>query len=154
MRLSVRSGSLAALLVTMLLAVPTPSARAADDAHLRAIGSLGASHIYTTYGYIGVLADAYVKDVYTAEKVQELMGEVVGIINANLKNLETVKQAGLSDADKQSVDEMIGIYKLLQNQAQTLSEFTKSKDREKAQAFEKTRQEVWPKIAKLLGIEE
>lgn len=154
MRLSVRSGCLVALLLTVWLVAPAQAVRAADDAHLRSIGSLGASHIYTTYGYIGVLADAYVRDVYTAEKVQELMGEVTGIINANLKNLEAVKKAGLSEADAVSVDEMIGIYKLLQVQATTLSEFSKTKDRDKAQAFEKTRQEVWPKIAKLLGIEE
>jgi len=139
----------AALLAALFL---SPAEANAGEAQLRAIGSHGASYIYTTYGYIGVLADAYVKDVYDAEKVEQLMSEVIGIIDANKQNLEAVKAEGLSGDDAESVEEMIQIYALLQSQSEALIKFSKSRDPEAAKTFESTRKAVWPKIAKLLGI--
>ena len=125
-----------------------------NDAQLRSIGSLSASHIYTTYGYIGVLADAYVKDVYPGEKVKVMMSEVINIIDANMKNLQEVKSKGLSENDQKSIDNILEIYTLLKKQATALSKFSENRDRKFAQEFEAARTTVWPKVAKLLGIEQ
>ena len=43
------------------------------DDRLVCIGALAGAHIYTTYGYIGAVADAYSHEVYKVDKVQALI---------------------------------------------------------------------------------
>lgn len=117
------------------------------------IGALGGAHVYTTYAYIGVLADGLSKDLYTAEQTKTLLAEVISVSDSLIKNLTRVRDGGLSEADAASIENMIDIYRLLQDEAKAASAFSESRSVEDAQKFEETRTTVWPKISDLLGLE-
>lgn len=118
------------------------------------IGALGGAHVYTTYAYIGVLADGLSKELYDAEQTKTLLGEVVSVSDSLIKNLGRVRDGGVSEADNQAINNMIDIYKLLQSEAKAAIAFTDSRTAEDAEKFEEARTAVWPKIADLLGLEE
>ena len=127
---------------------------AKTDDRLVCIGALAGAHIYTTYGYVGGVADAYAHDVYKAEKVQDLMKEVVGLADVSIKQLKTVRNGNLAEADKKVLDDVVEVYGLLQEEARALSDYTKSKDKEDLQKFERARIAAWPKIKGVLGIKD
>ena len=156
-----RLTSLVALL--LLLSAP-PALRAAEeqkdkeepktDDRLVCIGALAGAHIYTTYGYVGGVADAYAHDVYKADKVQDLMKEVIGLSDVSVKQLKAVRNGNIVDSDKKVIDDVIEVYGLLSDEARALSDYTKSKDQDDLQKYEKARTTVWPKIKAVLGIKD
>lgn len=117
------------------------------------IGAVGGSHVYTTYAYIGVLADSLSKELYTSEQVQELLNETVAMSDSLLKQMRKVRAGGLSDVDAKAIDNMIQIYVLLQDEARAAAAFAQSRSPEDASRFDKIRTDVWPRIATLLGLE-
>jgi hypothetical protein len=124
------------------------------DERLVCIGALSGAHIYTTYGYIGTVADGYAHDVYKAEKVQELMKEVVGLSEVSMKQLKAVRDGNIVDVDKKVIDDVSEVYGLLQKEAKALSDYTKSKDKDDLAKFEAARTAAWPKIKGVLGIKD
>jgi hypothetical protein len=126
--------------------------QAEEDDRLVAIGALAGAHVYTTYGYIGTIADAFAHDVYDAQKVQDLTKEIVGLAEVNVKQLRKIREGNLVDEDKKVIDEVIAVYDLLQREANALSAYSKSKSKEDLDAFEQSRTTVWPKIKAALGI--
>lgn len=131
------------------------------DPKLLALGTLGASHVYTTYGYIGVMADAYagievngeIHRIYTADRIAELT-PVISERCAECKlRLEDLRDE-LNPDDLAVADQMIEIYDLLSLQAEALERFTKSNSPRDADDFEEIRTTVWTEIASLLHIEE
>ncbi|MBL8848670.1 MAG: hypothetical protein JNG89_03260 [Planctomycetaceae bacterium] len=119
---------------------------------LMLIGGLSGANLYTTYAYVGVLADGLSKDLYTAEQTKLMLGEVVTVSDNLIKNMVRVRDGGLSPDDTQSIDNMIEIYKLLQDEARAAIEYADSRSVTDAENFENARKTVWPKIATLLGI--
>ncbi len=117
------------------------------------IGAVGGSHVYTTYAYIGVLADSLSKELYTKEQIQELLNETIAMSESLLKQLRKVRAGGLSDTDAAAIDNMIEIYRLLQDEARAAAKFAESRTTEDAEKFDKVRTTVWPRIATLLGLE-
>ena len=63
----------------------------AVDNKLLLIGSLASSHVYTTFGYIGVVADNVQKDLYKPEQVEALMQEVTLISDPLVTQLEALR---------------------------------------------------------------
>lgn len=124
------------------------------DDRLVCIGALAGAHVYTTYGYVGTVADGYAHDVYKAEKVQDLMREVVGLADVSVKQLKAVRNGNLVDADKKVLDDVVEVYGLLQDEAKALSEYSKTKDKTDLEKFEKARTAAWPKIKAVLGIKD
>lgn len=132
-----------------------------DDPRLLAIGALGASHVYTLYGYIGVMADGYVgvtvngqnHRVYDANRIVELTPEITQMCENCQSRLEGLRDIGLTADDEAVVDQMIEIYSLLSQQAKALEAFARSNARRDADEFERIRTTVWPEIAGLLGID-
>lgn len=124
-----------------------------DGERLFLIGALGGSHVYTTYGYIGVIADGVPKDTYSEEKVRELMAEVIAMNDNLVAQLAKVRATSLMPEDIEALDQMIEIYSLLREQAEALNAFTQSRTQEHANEFERLRTTVWPKISLLLGLE-
>jgi hypothetical protein len=127
---------------------------AKTDDRLVCIGALAGSHVYTTYGYVGTVADAYAHDIYKAEKVQELMKEVAGLAEVSIKQLKTVRNGDIVESDKKVIDDVIEVYSLLRDEANALSAYTKSKNQEDLKKFESTRTVAWPKIKAVLGIKD
>jgi hypothetical protein len=136
----------------------TPSAPAEPgseppvDDRLYLIGAMGATQVYLSYAYIGAIGDGYVNKSYDAPKVQELMGEVSGMSQHLVQQLEKVNAGDLTNEDRAAITQMIDINRLLKKEADALVTFSKSPTAPNAEAFESVRREVWPKIAKLLGI--
>ncbi len=117
------------------------------------IGALGGAHVYTTYAYIGVLADGLSKQLYTDEQTKELLAEVVTVSDSLVKNMERVRDGGLSEGDTEAINGMIEIYKLLKDEASAAIRFADSRSVEDAEKFDQIRTTVWPKISALLGLE-
>lgn len=124
------------------------------DDRLICIGALAGAHIYTTYGYVGTVADAFAHDVYNADKVQNLMKEVIGLSDVSVKQLKTVRNGNIIDSDKKVIDDVIEVYGLLSEEARALSDYTRSKDKGDLQKYENARTTVWPKIKSVLGIKD
>lgn len=154
--------SLSLALLALLLAFPLVGRGEGEkkeeegktDDRLVCIGALAGAHIYTTYGYVGTVADGFAHDVYKADKVQDLMKEVVGLSEVSIKQLKAVRSGNLVDADKKVLDDVVEVYSLLQDEARALSDYTKSKDKDDLDKFEKSRTAAWPKIKAVLGIKD
>ncbi|MCG6155260.1 hypothetical protein [Rubinisphaera margarita] len=146
----------AALVVAVAAALGNCSAAHAedDDGRLSAIGGLSAAHMYTTYIAIGATADAFGNDVYETEQVQDIMGGLVGMIDTLKKQLLLVQENCDDPSDQKYIDETIQVYNLLQEEARQLSTFAKSRDVSDHRAYEKARTTVWPRIEKLLGLDD
>jgi hypothetical protein len=122
------------------------------DERLYLIGAMGATQVYLSYAYIGAIGDGFVNKSYDAAKVQELMNEVSGMSQHLVQQLEKVNAGELTDEDRQAITQMIEINTLLKREADALVAFSKKPTTQSAESFESVRREVWPKIAKLLGI--
>jgi hypothetical protein len=134
---------------------PAPSKAAGKDDYapwLRTIGVLSGQNIYTTNAYIGAIADGYVHGAYNAERVQQLMAEVVGMIKSSRSGMESVRATNIVDQDKAALDELIVILDLLSQEAEALSRYVDSKSESELQAYEKARNDVWPKVEKMLKL--
>lgn len=142
---------LALLAAGLCAAVP---ARADDDERLVCIGALAGAHIYTTYGYIGGVADLYAADEYKADRVQELMKEVVGLADVSVRELRKVRDGQIIETDKKVIDDVIEVYALLQKEATSLSDYTRTKSQEDLDKYEAARTAVWPRIKTVLGIKD
>jgi len=125
----------------------------AENIRLQAIGSLSAAHVYTSYGYVGVTADAYVADAFTVEQVTDLMGELDDMIELNILALKRVRQDVEGD-DQEFIDDIMRVYGLVQKESQALVAFAKSQEPADADEFEKVRKAIWPELKRLLGIDE
>jgi len=150
---STRWACLVLAAVCCFSATPT-FAQAEDDGRLAAIGGLSAAHMYTTYVAIGATADAFGNDVYDSQQVQDIMGSLVGMIDTLKKQLLLVQENCEDENDQDYIDETIGVYTLLQEEARQLANFAASRDISDHRAYEKARTTVWPKIEKLLGLDE
>ena len=145
---------LALLAMAVISAVPVRSYAEEDDGRLSAIGGLSASHIYTTYVAIGAVADAFGNDVYETKQVQDIMDGMVGMIDTVKKQLLLVQEHCEDQSDQRYIDDVINIYTLLQEEARQLSKFAGSRQAADHRAYEKARTTVWPKIEKLLGLDD
>jgi hypothetical protein len=130
-------------------APPKPEA---TNGPLQVIGVLSASHMYTTFGYIGVTADALTKKVYPSTQVEELMTEVSSMCDNIIEQLNTVSRDEMSEDDTAALAEMVSIYRLLKVEAESLKKYAKDRTAPNAEEFEQARKNAWPRIAKLLGI--
>jgi len=129
-----------------------PGAEPPVDERLYLIGAMGATQVYLSYAYIGAIGDGYVNKSYDAPKVQELMGEVSGMSQHLVQQLEKVNAGELTNEDRVAITQMIEINRLLKKEADALVAFSQQPTAPNAESFENVRREVWPKIAKLLGI--
>lgn len=134
---------------------PAPTAGGATvpaEESLQIVGVLTASHMYTTFGYIGVTADALSKKVYPAERVRELMTEVSAMCDNVIAQMGRLDRKKLSEDDGKAIDEMISIYRQLKVQAEALKTYAGQRTDKNAAEFDTARKTVWPRIEKLLGL--
>jgi hypothetical protein len=144
---------IACMLLALVLTTGPASALGEAEIYLETVGGFGGSYIYMTYAYIGVTADAYSKDIYQAGQVQVMMDEKVGMIENLIKLLQRVQGTELAPEDKAFVESMVDILELLKVEAQSLSAFAVSRDPSDVERYEQARNEAWPRIKKLLGIQ-
>lgn len=137
---------------TPAAASTTTPARAANDPWLTAIGVLSGQNIYTTYAYIGAIADGYGNKSYTAEQVQQLMKDVATMAGVTREHLQQVRDTNIVDQDRAVIDEVITIITLLTEEANALSRYAKSGADADLQTYDKARTEAWPKVKKMLDL--
>jgi len=128
---------------------PVDSRVADANAMLHAVGGLGVGHIQSTLGLIGVTADAFAKDVYTAKQVEDLMTGTVNGIEAVKKLLRRLQDADLTDDDKEYIDRMVSVYNALQREARALVTFAKTRKATDAEVFDAARKAALGKLAQL-----
>lgn len=128
---------------------PVDSRVADANAMLHAVGGLGVGHIQSTLGLIGVTADAFAKDVYTAKQVEDLMTGTVNGIEAVKKLLRRLQEADLTEDDKEYIDRMVSVYNALQREAKALVTFAKTRKASDADAFDAARKSALGKLAQL-----
>lgn len=150
----VRSGDAAAADEAPPAPAATKPAQAAasSDPWLTTVGVLAGQNIYTTYAYIGAVADGYGGKSYTARQVQDLMAEVVAMANVTRQHLQQVQQTGLVEQDRAAIDEVLSILALLSDEATALSNYAKSGSDVDLQAYGKARMEALPKVKKMLDL--
>jgi hypothetical protein len=130
----------------------SPSADPPVDDRLYLIGAMGATQVYLSYAYIGAIGDGFVNKSYDSAKVKELMGEVSGMSQHLVTQLKKVNEGELTAEDREAITQMIDINTLLKKEADALASYSEKPSPLNAETFENVRIEVWPKIAKLLGI--
>ena len=139
-------------LISLFCRMPLHAGESQPKPQLKAIGSLAAAHVYTSYGYVGAIADAFVADSFTGPQVTELMTELTDLIDINVKALRDVQKT-VTDDDAHFISDLIVVYTLLQVESCALKAYAASNEPDDAQAFEASRTAVWPKLKALLGIE-
>ena len=149
-----RSLAIVLAIVACLAAHPSTAQAQQDDVRLVAIGALAGSNVYTTYGYIGTVADLLAYEKYDSNRVQALMKEVAALSEASIKQLQQIRATDIIDNDKKALDDMVAIYRLLQQEANALSDYSVSKSKDHLDAFNTARTTVWPKIKTALGIKD
>lgn len=133
---------------------PERDASSPEENRLVAIGALTGAHLYTTYAYIGTVADAHRGGDYKAQRVRKLMTEVIGLVETSSKHLNKVRDDKLIDRDQKVIDEFLTVYELLGEEAQSLIAYSRSESKADWQRFQQTRNTTWPKLKRILGIKE
>lgn len=131
---------------------PEVSEPPAADRKLLLIGSLASSHVYTTFGYIGVVADNAQKDLYTPQRVDDLMQEITVISDSLISQLEALQKSDLTADDAQALLEIIEIYKLLKQESDSLRVYAKERTEAHGNEFNRLRAEARTRVFKLIGI--
>jgi hypothetical protein len=134
---------------------PTPETAASDveEKLLLAVGALSGQNVYITYAYIGTVADGFANQVYTADQVRELMSEVKGLCSVAGEYMRTLADSKISTDDRATIEQMVGIFQLLRQEADALSSFAQSESQADLDAYEAARKDAWPRIQTALGIE-
>lgn len=131
---------------------PVSKPAAPVDTKLQLIGSLASSHVYTTFGYIGVVADNVQKDLYTPDDVDRLMKEITVISDPLIVQLVALQKSEITPEDAKAVQEIIEIYSLLKSESDSLRTYAMEKTEANGNEFNRRRAEAWTRVAKLLDI--
>jgi hypothetical protein len=121
---------------------------------LEAVGALAGSQLYQTYLNIGFIADGRAEGTYDDGDAVQLLGSVLELLDALDKQLEKVGKLALDEEDRASMVEVRKLSGLLRRQGKELRAFWETDDKKEGDRYDKTRQEAWAGISKLLGIEE
>lgn len=122
-----------------------------ESATLGAVGGLSVISANSTFLLIGVTADAFAKDVYTPEQVRGIMKPIIKQLDAVSTLLRKVQEEGLSEQDDDYIDQIVELYRLLQNEARALDKFVIKKGEADAKSFEKARKAALKALGKLTG---
>lgn len=136
----------------LLVASADTSPAGQASLYLETVGVFGGSYMYMTYSYIGVIADAYSKNIYPASHVKIMMDETVRFLTRLLGMLQKVQASNIGDKDRMFLQSMIEIYDLLRTESEALAAFTSSNDRADVERYDQARKKAWPKIKQVLGI--
>lgn len=133
---------------------PDPAADSSEveSRLLLTVGALAGQNVYVTYAYIGTVADGYANKVYSADQVQELMKEVVGLCSVAHDFMQNLSESKITTDDQATIAQMAGILDLLRQEANALSAFAKSESKKDLDAYDAARSAAWPKIQAALGI--
>lgn len=122
----------------------------------QAMVSFSSALMYNTYGVIGSIADAYVKNAYNAEMVDQLMNAQKNLADNLMKVLDGLVKDNMlnTQMDKDYVVSVVSILDGLKKQAGFLQEYAQTKKQQKKEAYDEQRKNNWSALSKLMGIKE
>ena len=112
--------------------------------------------LYNTYGVIGSIADAYIKNAYNAEMVDQLMNAQKNLADNLVKVLDGLVKDNMLNTtmDRDYAVSAISILEGLKKQAGFLQEYAQTNSRQKQEAYDDQRKKNWSVLSKLMGIKE
>ena len=125
-----------------------------DVLYLNTIGSFSAGFVLQSYGYIGLLADSLSKGVYEPQLVNTMLGETINYLN-NVNNQLNKYQQGagfLAQGDKNFIASISRIVGHLTEEAQALSAFATSKNKEDLERYEDARKSALTEINRVFNM--
>jgi hypothetical protein len=131
-----------------------PQAGANEERFMSALGSLTAAHHYQSYLNLGLLADAWEKDVYEEEEAMKMLATVQGMIDGVDRQLVRLEKASVKEDDRKALARSRELGALLKTQAKELAAYWEGGAKEHADAFHKARETAWASLKELLKIEE
>jgi hypothetical protein len=81
------------------------------------------------------------------------MKEVIGLTDVAIEHLEKVEATKIIDSDRKAIERVVEIMRLLKQEAEALSTFTRTDSDADLQAYEAARTSAWPKIKEALQME-
>ncbi|MBU2552413.1 MAG: hypothetical protein KKB20_28630 [Proteobacteria bacterium] len=123
-----------------------------DSVYLETIGGFLGSHMYTTFAYIGVTADAYAKNVYTAAQVKKMMEHKAATIKDVIGNLKKIESLNLPEGDRRFLTSSLEVFDLLLVEAEALATLVSSSNQESLEKYDQAREQSWYKMKRLLQI--
>jgi hypothetical protein len=141
--------------IALPLMMAAQSARAADAVSFEeAYGATAGLSLYNIQVVLGLSADAFEKEVYTAEQMNDIVGEqktVLVTLSDYMVKLQALKTT--SAADKKSLKEMDAVTAKLTATAESLLAYVADSSTENAEDFQTKRKASYASIAELLGLE-
>lgn len=136
---------------------PTAEEKAAaqerESLHLTTIGVLSTGFALQSYGYIGALADALSKGIYTPDLVISMLTETTNYlrnVNTHLKKYD--HNPLVASGDRKFIASMVEIVDNLMAEAEALAAFAKTKSGDDLKRYEEARKNAWKNIKKTLNI--
>jgi hypothetical protein len=120
---------------------------------LEAVGALAAGQLYQAYLNIGFIADGKAEGTYEDGEARQLLGSVLGLLDALDRQMTKVGKLDLEKADREALEEISRLSALLHRQGEELQAFWKTGDKERGARYERTRQQAWAGIRDLLHLE-
>lgn len=119
------------------------------DLYLNTIGTFSAGFVLQSYGYIGVLADALSKGVYSPDLVRSMLSDTLTYLRNIRGYLEKYQTSGLvAPSDLKFINSITVIIDQLIAEAQALSSFAQTKNADDLKKFEDARKKAWQNIEK------
>ena len=128
-----------------------------DTKVMESFGGTASVALYNTYLSIGAIADGYVNEYYDADRVADLMTEQVTMMTSlttQMKDALAAEKNGLSQDDRDYMNEMITCIDYLKNEAQGLLDYANDGTETSQQKYNTNRNLAWSMIEELLGIGE
>lgn len=124
-----------------------------DVLHLNTIGVFSAGFVLQSYGYIGVLADALSKNVYTPDMVRPMLAETISYLRNVNTQLKKYQSGNLVAAgDQKFIGSIMEIISQLTTEAEALSSFAQTKSEDDLKRFDAARKNALANIKKVFGI--
>jgi hypothetical protein len=124
---------------------------APNERLMEALGGLTAGQVYQAYLNIGLLADAWEKDVYPEEDAYKMLATVARLIEAVDGQLAGLADGEMKPDDRKALARSRELLALLRTQAKELESYWKTGEKEHADKFHKARETAWSGIKELLG---
>lgn len=137
------------IVIVLFLAVTSAAVAQEDDPALYAVGSLGASNLYSSYVVLATVADGYASGNYQQSTAEDLAEESIALHESSAEALrQLVDRNVVSEGDRGIIENMIEAHELLIRQAEGLLAYLD--DDESAEQFQRFREEAWEKISDIL----
>jgi len=127
----------------------------AQDANLRAVGSLSSANLYLTYVSIGAVADGHSRELYSDEFATSALTNITEITRNSINSLRQVmKTENLDEADTNYVRKAIDTLEVLVDQAESYKTYMEKNSPQYAEIYNNYKQIAWQQVAELMGFQQ